>query len=442
MSLLDQIVSFGSVLDAIDNKKISCQELINYLIEHKSDLAYEKQINIIVCLLKSYPINCYYYGDLHLLNYYVDDKLVLLLFFLSNTNMEYFNLPLSKLDADNLIMFLFLDIQYELKLSEKSNEFYLASLLSDFHSTTISTWYKNNHMNFSWLKNTLFLCRCSNVVIKIFDDSKELYREIIETDWFEKYPPEVFEWLTLIIKRFKSLKESAPIYALSVKGNFVTLLEEVTPKQMENIKKDELIEFYDSFPEQFSSNPHLFPEEYFYLSIYPPPIQAYILGLPIQENVPTLRFIEEKVKELIEVGKDKYLTKIVLQEPLEAINSENTLGDYHHLYHKFDRYEIEQNGKIYRFTRQEFPELLNKKTNFWNKCPISNIDLLNLKIRQIISDTLKLPPADTSENLLDLAMKGELYKEVKVSNNSSTQETFINPLQMLNILQFISGIHN
>ena len=89
-----------------------------------------------------------------------------------------------------------------------------------------------------------------------------------------------------------------------------------------------------------------------------------------------------------------------------------------------DRFNIEENGKIYQFTRPEFKKLYSDKRNFWTKQPLSYSDLYSLQLRIQITHTLILPSSDTYKVLLEKACKGTLYEEpLHTSKNSQTYQS-------------------
>jgi hypothetical protein len=134
--------------------------------------------------------------------------------------------------------------------------------------------------------------------------------------------------------------------------------------------------------------------------------------------------IDEYVKTTLE--KQNYPTF-----PEDKIaNTEDTLFENPSEYVSLDRFEMEENGKIYQFTRPEFKKLYTDKKNFWTKQPLSYSDLYTLQIRNQLCKELNLPQSDTMKLLIEKGCKGCLYEETLVKENPSQSSNSLSVASM------------
>jgi hypothetical protein len=436
IDLIKQTVLFGSVSEALEYKLFTCNDLIMFLAEHNNIITRNKLIVSFTVLMNLFPSSYLYYNGKHLLSYLPNDKLIYYIYLLKGGSSD---LPINqdKSSDDMLWLYLF-DCLSGLNSNQYDMELENAYLFCDkyFRTSNISYEY--------WCVEPLFFARCNDIQLKLNLSNKSTSEYIIRSDWFEKFKDIKNFPYSLFFERCKNLLTYAPLYFEKLKFKFERVLVSIKLYDMEKLDKDLIKLMYHSFPEEFSSHLLTCDEKYFRLCCYPIHIRAYLLGFPIERYIPSKEEIDKQIKILMEIGIEEYVKRcdrnsynnINCSQEYIA-NPEDTLCEDPCNYFAFDRYDLLQNNKVYRFTRNEFSKLIEEgmeSKNFWNQCRLPEYAVATMSIRNSISEVMNLPNCDTAVNLLLKSMEGNLYQDQIEEEGNENQNEQMDSQYLLNLL--------
>lgn len=424
--LLYQTIHYGSPFEAMEFNLFSSQELIDYLATHASQIPKERLYLSFTALMKNYPSIYHYSNGKHLLTYLPNDTIIQRIFIFMGGSPE---LAISKEDISNTLWSLIFDVYSEFMNDTWSEEYEKCMLLCNKITPKLSK--KELLFKDASFIQSLYAYRCDKIIamLPIYDLAiEQSIKYSIETDWFEEYP-NIDKYYESYIQRVEYLKINAPEYFEKLREQFLTQLSSITLQDFEKIEYSLLMKTCECFPQQFSDID--IPESYCRIKIYPIGIRSYILGLSCFPRIPSKKELDDALTTLSKMGIEEYV-KMVLEKqnypciPEEKIaNGEDTLFENPSNYVSLDRFDIEENGKIYQFTRPEFKKLFTDRKNFWTKQPISYSDLYSLQVRIQLCKELNLPTSDTLKVLIEKGCKGCLYEESltkEKSNNMSNQQ--------------------
>jgi len=132
--------------------------------------------------------------------------------------------------------------------------------------------------------------------------------------------------------------------------------------------------------------------------------RAYLLGYGI-DNTLSPRELKETMKLLSREGIDCYckrlaernlwlakeLNRTPIYSEVELVNEEDTLCERPEDYSPFDVVYLRKDNLVFRFTRPEFPNLLETKSNPWNKEELPALFLVQLANRLSTAELVGLP---------------------------------------------------
>lgn len=424
--LIYETIMYGNPFDAIELNFFSYQELTDYLASNLTDIPKEKLYLAFTALLRLYPPEYLYSLGKHIMWYMPSDDLFFQnIYVILGGSPE---LPISKDDSSNTLWSLVFDV-YSDYINDVYNETTeKAMLLCNKITVKLS---KNEILDKSdqFIKS-LYEYRCDKVISllpKCGVRLKDTFPFAIDTDWFEMYPV-LKNYYINYIDRVDYIRTTAPIYYSKMLESYLAQLCNLTLKDFEQLDFSLLQKTCHCFPQQFTDID--IPETYQRMCIYPLSVRAYLLGLSCYPKIPSKKKIDEALLLLSKIGIEEYVNHILNSQEKEEIcsdliaNTEDTLYEKPEDYLSMDRFNIEENGKIYQFTRPEFKKLYSDKRNFWTKQPLSYSDLYSLQLRIQITHTLILPSSDTYKVLLEKACKGTLYEEpLHTSKNSQTYQS-------------------
>jgi hypothetical protein len=395
MSLLYQWFTHGSVYTALNEKIFTLQEVLDGFLEHRSTLEESQIISCIIALVTSYPCSYLYPSSgIHLLSYFSDQPIIKYIF-LYIYSTEMYDVFVEKESVTSpILMYFVLEEIIKMKSEERIEELELAkSLLGLNPNIYIAT--------VPWFNRVVTENRTP---LPISFSMEECNRWAIETDWFDEYPSDVLPYMDVLIGRLTSIPH---LYLQSIYPQFKKKLEEVN---LYGITRTHGIQLCHFFPELFGKHTFEVKEEWFPFCCLPLPIQSYMLGWnPL--DPPSIQEMDNQLMVLNEIGVEKYKELYLDNSIVSAINDKNTLFDEIKDYLPWDVYRLEQQGKIFQFTRQEFPDLIEKKLNYWNKCKISNWHIQTLKIRCFAAQTFQLPHAETFLDLHEKCKQGIFFEK-------------------------------
>jgi hypothetical protein len=457
--LIYQTIHHGSPFEAFESNLFSYQELIDYIATNVNDIPISKLYVTFHALMRFYPPVYFYSVGKHLLSYLPNDPFIHYIYVIMGGSPE---LPISKDDPSNTLWSLIFDVYSDYINDVESEHFEKAMLLCNKITYKLSKkdlMYKDESFILS-----LYEHRCDKIVGLLPSCGiKNTLKYSIQTDWFEIYPS-LNKFYEQYIDRIYYLKEHAPIYYSKLLDLFLNQLCTLTLRDFEKIDFKLLKKTCQCFPQQFTDID--IPEKYQRICIYPISVHVYILGLPCFPKIPNKKTIDDAILLLSKVGIDEYV-KIMLEKereqgseqgseqgteggqqakeiyPIEQIaNTEDTLYEKPEEYVSLDRFNIEENGKIYQFTRPEFKKLWTDKRNFWTKQPLSFSDLYTLQIRIQLCHLLNLPASDTFKVLLEKACNGTLYEESLQPEKKQNQQISQNEYQNYLITSMFQALLN
>jgi hypothetical protein len=429
--ILYQTVYYGNPFEALELNLFTSQELINYLVKNIKILPKERLYLSFSALMRYYPSDYHYSDRKHILTYLPDDKILQRIFVIMGGSPD---VPSDNDDPTNTLWSILFDIYTEYMTDTWSEEYEKYMLLCNKVTSKLSKrelYFKDQ----DFIK-LLYEYRCDKIIALLpqcgFPESETIHYSI-ETDWFDQYP-NVKKYYKNYITRIEYLKKMAPDYLKPLTEQFLFQLCTITLKDFEKLDYDLLKRTCKCFPQQFTDID--LPEPYQRLCIYPIGVRSYILGLSCFPKIPNKNQIDQALTKLSEMGIDEYVKTTLEKQnyptfPEDKIaNTEDTLFENPSEYVSLDRFEMEENGKIYQFTRPEFKKLYTDKKNFWTKQPLSYSDLYTLQIRNQLCKELNLPQSDTMKLLIEKGCKGCLYEETLVKENPSQSSNSLSVASM------------
>lgn len=439
--LIYQTIYYGNPFEAIEFNFFSSQELIDYLAKNANEIPKNKLYLTFSALMRLYPSIYHYSNGKHLLSYLPNDSFIQRVFVIMGGSPE---LPLSKDDLTNTLWSLIFDVYSEFINDTWSEEYERCMLLCN--KITPKLTKKELIFKDEEFIQTLYEYHCENVITMIplcGVSTKDLIQYTIDADWFDQYPY-VKKYYKKYIDRMYMLRQNAPLYFDKMSEQFIYQLCSMTLQDFEKLDFDLLRRTAKCFPQQFTDVD--ISDAYQRIAIYPIGVRSYVLGLSCFPKIPNKKTIDDALLTLSKMGIDDYvnmiLTKQNYENPTEEsiANNEDTLFETPKSYVSLDRFDIEENGKVYQFTRPEFKKLFSDKKNFWTKQPITYSDLYSLQIRIQICKELNLPPSEPLKILIEKACKGCLYEEpldvkqdptgVNVTSNDTTNQSLLYLYQM------------
>jgi hypothetical protein len=421
--IISQSIYHGSPFEAMDSNFFTPQELIDYLAKHSTEIPKEKLYLTFTALMTSYPSMYHYSNGKHLLTYLPQDIFIQRIFIIMGGSPE---LPLSKDDTTQTLWSLVFDIYSDFMNDIWSEEHERCMLLCNRITPKLSK--KELLFKDKEFIHLLYEYRCDKIITLVLPvcgiPLKDTIDYSIDSEWFDKYP-KIKNHYSKYIHRVSHLKSVAPFYFEKMTESFLYQLCGVTLQDFEKIDFELLKITCQCFPQQFSN---LDVSSCFQrISIYPISVRTYILGLSCFPKIPSKKELDDALQTLSDMGIDEYSKMILSKQPPKPpedkiANQQDTLFEEPENYLSLDRLDVEENGKIYRFTRPEFKKLFSDKKNFWTKQPLSYSDLYSLQMRINMCKELNLPSSDTFLVLLEKACKGCLYEELKTSTPPTQEE--------------------
>lgn len=419
--LISQTVHYGNPFEAIELNFFSSQELIDYLAKNANQIPKDRLYLSFTALMRLYPSTYHYSNGNHLLSYLPNDSIIHRIFVIMGGSPE---LPLSKDDLTNTLWSLIFDVYSEFVNDTWSEEYERCMLLCN--KVTPKVTKKILIFKDDEFIQKLYEYHCDKVITMLplcGVSSINLIQYTIDADWFDQYPA-IKRYYKRYVDRIFMLKQNAPLYFEKMSEQFLYQLCSITLRDFEKLDFDLLKRTGHCFPQQFTYVD--VSDEYQRIAIYPIGVRTYVLGLSCFPKVPSKKTLDDALVTLSKMGVDNYVNMILSKQNYEShpedriANTEDTLFEKPENYVSLDRFDLEENGKIYQFTRPEFKKLFSDKKNFWTKQPISYSDLYSLQIRIQLCKELNLPPSEPLKVLIEKACKGSLYEEPLVKENPSS----------------------
>jgi hypothetical protein len=444
--LIKQTIQHGNIFESIEYNIFAYQELIDYLAKNANEIPIDKLREAYSALLRYYPPTYHYSYGKHLLTYFPKDDFIFRSYCILGGSPE---LPLNKDEPSNTLWSLIFDFYSEFLNETWNEEIEKTMLLCNkiTHKLAKKTLIDNSK---DFIKK-LFTYRCDKIISALplcGIPSKNTKIYYVETDWFDNYP-NILPIYENYIHRCNFVRLNCTSYYAKLIDQFQTALSQLTLSDFERLDVGLLKITRECFPTQFSQID--IQDQFFKLTIYPLTVRAYILGFSCYPKLPQKQEIDEAMLKLETLGIEKYVSSVLSKDniPEEKIaNTEDTLFENPEHYSPIDRIDVEENGKVYRFTRPEFAKLYTDKSNFWTKTKLTYSDLNSIGIRINICKLLNLPPSDTLQMLIEKAAKGILFKEPEQpkptppSVNANLEGQHLTTNQLIHLFQNMFNVSN
>jgi hypothetical protein len=254
---------------------------------------------------------------------------------------------------------------------------------------------------------------------------KYSYGNIFSSDFLSLLKPEdKGKYYRNMIARCMYLKKNAHLYWAKVAYPlYLKFLEENYKKPIFPKADIKLLSTY--FPTLYSEKILNQPAIINQLSNMPKYEVAYRLGFPIHEYVPNEKKIEEELDILAELGVKKYVERMKEKEKRDNMKKDENVKfantedvncseidefnpfDVIHYYTDADN----NNMRVFRFTRSEFPTLIKEQKNFYTGEVLPAYIVVQIRTRMQIAGMYDLPPPQTLSELLGLREDGNELSE-------------------------------
>jgi len=380
--LFHEIIKYGNPYNLIKYKLIDHNMYIEYIINNRYKYS-EKQLLIALNYsIKTMPN--YMYEGKGLIEYFIDyPKIVKYMYLCKGIKNE--------IDTNFVI-----NIE-DIIISDSVNNEYFAKIE-----------VKDDELVF--LIFSLYCEKKINYIRRVLP-SNEYIEYLVMTDNTEILKKEEYD-VNTILNRIEYLNKYAQnYYKLIASFYFYIIFESITVIQ--NINEDMLPKIIKYFPKQLGIEGIKIDPYYYRFFTYPITYRTYLLGFDPLLEYPSDEEIRERYLKLQSTNLNTFISDILCDNIIDDMiaNPHDTLFENPEEYLPFDRVNVNENGKIYRFTRNEFDILLNKGCNFWTKQPLSISSYINLGIKINIAAYLQLPPAAPLEELFEKAINGCLIPE-------------------------------
>ena len=222
-----------------------------------------------------------------------------------------------------------------------------------------------------------------------------------------------FEYISglpqLVMERLSFLKEHALCYYAKVAYPTYTAVATLIADKL-NIWEDDLAGFCDMFQNETL---HLKITSFFgaELSKRSLEFKAYMLGFPIHKMVPDEKMIYQAIELIKEKGVEAYLLSLEREVSNEAIklpidneasfkNETDVMTERIEHYFPFDVVTYQVGPHIYRFTRPEFVQLINREINTWTNERLPFFVTREMQTRFSIASRHNLPPSCPAREIL------------------------------------------
>lgn len=395
--LISQVVNFGSVSLALEEKLFTQIELLEWIatneITENSHLAY-------YILSKSFHPNEHYLTDgRHI--FVIKSRYAI------HTTLYKFDTSLRSIKNDESSVLL-VELQIETQLQDLDLDFLRFAMViggfAQFSSSDKKQLVKILMKAFKAREPISF----TEITFKDHNNA------LIEADWISDLIINDFLY-GLIIRRVRTLKEKAPLYYSKIKQKYFDLFKTLYQKHLLGRSDPLHLRFlHEEFPGVL--DPSLFqqPNEIRKLLLMPTILAGYVLGFPIQSVIPTVEQIKTAIEKYRQLGKEQYLEhikKYVRQTYLLSIpipseehilsNEADVLLEDVDSYSPYDIISYQTGKYVYRFTRPEFEKIIESGKNHWTNEEIPITIASEIITRTRIAIELGLPKSMPIKDLLD-----------------------------------------
>jgi hypothetical protein len=379
--LYHEILKYGNPYNMIKYKLIDHNTYIEYIINNKS-IYTEKELLIgLFYTIKTMP------------NFIYEEKGL----------VEHFS------EYPKIVKYIFLckgissTLEYNINIEDL--------IISD---SVINEYYSKCVIEDKELLYMVFALKCEKMLLYLqrFMTGSEYTEYLIMTDKTDNLKE--YCDTNMIMNRIEYLTEVAPNYYKMISSfYFYIIFEDV--EMIQNISEDELPRIIKFFQKQLGIEGVKIDPKYYRFFTYPITYRIYLLGFNPLLEFPKEKEVKERYHKLQNTELNVFISEIIGNNNIEGniANPQDSLFENPEEYLPFDRIDINENGKIYRFTRNEFDILLNKGYNFWTKQTITVSSVINIGIKNSVATYLRLPPAAPLEELFEKALNGCLLPYIE-----------------------------
>jgi len=275
-------------------------------------------------------------------------------------------------------------------------------------------------------------CRSENYLLKHGDQICKKYEKLLSCDYVSPLYIDAYEnYDDLLISRCNYLKIYTPLYWESVAKNlYYELFSYFHNLEDQRIPKNKLEIYSKIFENEYHKRLLEKSDLIYNLESYIKPLQAYLLGFPIDTYMPSDETLKKSIQKLEDEGienyceyvsknNSKYLSDFsdkIFNNDSKIGNEQDTLLENICGYNTFDVIKFYIDNHIYYFTRPEFPNIVNIEKNHWTnqKLPMSILHKAIYKIS--VSYHYNLPECSTLKEMLIKVENNTLYNQNQNTN--------------------------
>lgn len=443
--LIRECIEIGSVYEALHNKLISINDILQYLLKfpvnNRTMIAFKS-----VCNFNRLQIMDD--DEPFILKTNVDEYIAIYMLYFGQKYLygrtETESLNIARKTTSLLI-----------KISSNNEWLYKIQLLCDICHTKLQP----NLIDYELIVGG----RCVNYIQYLLPSKQNIFiNYFIENDYIDML--KCFDYSRCedhIIIRCNYLKENASIYwnkiGFKIYFDFISSNIDLKSPKITKLKLDKYINL---FPNLFSSEILNMSPLIYNLKLLPLYIQAYVLGFPIHIYMPSRNIVDVSINILKDKGIDEYCkiistkNQIYLQsqndyiipienKQIENGNNEDALYEEPSQYNLFDVIKIYNDTHRYFFTRSEFQTLLSKRKNTWTNTDLPYSVLESINSRRVIANKYNLPKCCILSDLLKQVEDNKLSIKTEAPNKQlselSTRNLFTDILLNYTYPSFISG---
>ncbi len=434
MEMARQTIVHGSTYEALSNKFLNIEDILNYLLEkdidHKTMIAYRAVCNSNIDQIVVGNPNPDYNGKPFILLTPHDGYVGI--YAISSTTSE--NIP-GRTDSEKI------EIANRIQKIWPKLMFLNDNWMS-VHVICDSVDYLTKRTKLTY-KKTIVAAR-SQKHIKELSVELLAYPEIlIESDYLDLISSLKYDIYELhLLARCDMLKKEAPLYWDGVARHLYTdLIKKNIDVNNPKMNRKSLKQYINIFPQLFNTNLMTMSNLIYNLRQLDRIVQAYVLGFPIHQYVPSSEVINMAIDKLDESGLDRYCDIIEEQNKKAFMshpqiislfqtkdiiigNEEDAYMEKIYVYSPFDIVCEYIDTHVYFFTRPEFATLATKKKNIWtnNKLSISILSVINSRIET--GSVCDLPPSAPLRTLMERLDKDILYSSFEEGDQGPEYNPF------------------
>jgi hypothetical protein len=410
MELISQTVDYGSCFDGIYSGEITVQALLEYLVSRPVDTR----------TLYAYRAACQF--SLPSRHYLRNGKH----FLISAPHYEYLAIYIKAQGDLNATESINGGLPLSLALKERLRDLESKPQIMEraaYMSNPLPIFLLND--SFLYIDDAIACRSVQQIEVAAMIELNKINpspRRFLDQDYISilvMYPPTTYR--EALIDRIEFLAARAPLYWTKIISPYYRrLLKDVFLSDPILLTKAQAMRVDRIFPDLIEAWYWDLGEDTWSLLKMNPIQRTYTLGYPIDGGPISQRELKETMKLLSREGIDAYckrisehnlhlakeLNKTPTCQEIELVNEEDTLCERPEDYSPFDIIYLRRDNLVFRFTRPEFPNLVETKVNPWNKEELPPLLLVQIINRLSMAAMAGLPEACPIRDMLNRGSKG------------------------------------